>query len=232
MFPCNLVVRLSAVCAWMFMWANANVLLAHSSIRIHIYAHIHIHLHTHRFVVYTHSVLHWSSLRGIVQSWFPSLPGLFIRLPVAATLFKAPQDFCPVSTLSHLSLILHLFSLRPRSLSLSFSSIFVSLSRLDLALASFSLALLLFLRPLRHLFRSSFSGNPMPDNKGDCMYYLACLSHACLRRRFPIYFRISPRATRRDPVARFRNAIRSNRNSPDLLSRSRDPGMHVCTARS
>lgn len=28
------------------------------------------------------------------------------------------------------------------------------------------------------LFRSSIDGNPMPDNKGGCMYYLACLSHA------------------------------------------------------
>lgn len=60
------------------------------------------------------------------------------------------------------------------------------------------------------------------------MYVLPRLSVARLPRRFPIYFRISPRAMRRDPAARSRNAIRSNQ-TPDLLSRVRDSGMYAHT---
>lgn len=119
---------------------------------------------------------------------------------VAATLFKAPHDPCPGSTFSvHPPLSFHF-----GPFTLTLLSIFVSLSLLSRPFSlvcsfsfSLSVSLSLSLCPLHRFCRSSFYGNSMPDNKGDCMYYLACLSHAC-PYRFPIYFRISPRATRPD----------------------------------
>ena len=74
-----------------------------------------------------------TKVEGVVRSPFPSLLGLFIRLPLAAALFEAQ----PCSTFVYLP----------------------TLSLLPLAL--------------------SCCTNSMPDNKGDCMYYLACLPHAC-----------------------------------------------------
>lgn len=96
---------------------------------------------------------------GVVRSPFPSLLGLFIRLPVAAALFKAHPNPSPLFLLF---LSIH------RSLFSPFAA-FVYLSLLAVCLA-------------RHGFRpclSRRSRDSMPDNKGDCMYYLGCLLHAC-----------------------------------------------------
>lgn len=56
---------------------------------------------------------------GIVRSWLPALLGLFIRLPVAATLFKASQDSCPGFHPPPSFPILVSFALLPFSLSSS-----------------------------------------------------------------------------------------------------------------
>lgn len=140
-------------------------------VRAHTRACMHAHKHVTSPSLFTRipfsiDPLCTRSGSSVVRSWLPALLGLFIRLPMAATLFKAPQDSCPSTAFSYFGPVCSPFSLCLFSLSLSL--IFYALP----------LAPSIFLGSLLRLFRWSIDGNPTPDNKGDCMYYLACLSHA------------------------------------------------------
>lgn len=120
-----------------------------------------------------------------IRSWLPALLGLFIRLPVTATLFKAPQDFCPGSIPP---------SSFPTLVSFAPLSLFASLS---LYPKSGLPPLSASLDGTPRLFWSSIDGQPDARQQGR-LYVLPRLSVARLPRRFPIYFRILPLATRRD----------------------------------
>jgi len=140
---------------------------------------------------------------SVLRSWLPALLGLFIRLPVAATLFKAPQDSCPGSIL-HLSFPTLVSS---ALLSLSFFILEMALSLL------LSFCLSRFSSPS---FPIVYRRQPDARQQGR-LYVLPRLSVARLPC-FPIYFRILLLATRCDATRLCaRNAIRSNRN-PDILS--------------
>lgn len=159
----------------------------------HMHARVHVHAHTSNGapVVYTHSVLHWSSLReigdssvlaagasGIVYKTsgschaFQSSSGLLSR-------FHPPSSFPTLVSFVPLTLFAFL-SLYPKSgfLLLSFPSLSPSLR---------------FSPPSLIVYRR----RPDARQQGR-LYVLLRLSVARLPRRFPIYFRILPLATRRD----------------------------------
>jgi len=157
---------------------------------------------------------------GVVRwSRFPSLLGLFIRLPVTTVLFKAPPDFSS-------------------SLPLSFSPSSPPLSPVDPTFVFLSILVhlscfqkLFPLAPLRSSPFFLFSLPPtlflqQPDARQGRLYVLPSLSVARLACRFSIYFRISPRATRCNLPSRSlslslslpRNVIRSNRNSRSAVT--------------
>jgi len=96
------------------------------------YARVHAHKHVSNAPLFTRipfSIDPLCAKSGIVRSWLPALLGLFIRLPVAATLFKASQDSCPAFILHRLSLFWsRLLSSLSLSLSLSLSIYFLFLS--------------------------------------------------------------------------------------------------------
>lgn len=145
------------------------------------------------FTVYTHSVHHWSSLHEATGSSVP--------VPIALGIVYKTSASCRAFQSSALSFV---FLLSSRSLvpSLSFFPSF-----------SFSRTICFSSSPA--LSRCS---NWMPDNKGDCMYYLACLPHACPDSSQSTF------ESRHDRYKALRsqcNAIKSN--PPCILSRTWNP---------
>lgn len=108
------------------------------------------------FTVYTHSVHHWSSLHEARGSSVP--------VPIALGIVYKTSASCRAFQGSVLPFVF-LLSSRPLASSLS-----------PPPFPSFSFSRTICFSPSPALSRCS---NWMPDNKGDCMYYLACLPHAC-----------------------------------------------------
>lgn len=145
------------------------------------------------FAVYTHSVHHWSSLHEARGSSVP--------VPIALGIVYKTSASCRAFQSSALSFVF-LLSSRPIVPSLSF-------------FPSFSFSRTICFSPSPALSRCS---NWMPDNKGDCMYYLACLPHACPDSSQSTF---ESRHDRYKAVRSQCNAIKSN--PPCILSRTWNP---------
>lgn len=107
----------------------------------------------------------------------------------SATLFKAPQDSCPGSILHRLSLLW--------SRLLSFLSSPLAFFILKREREKVFSLMLLTLSQFSPSFPIVYRRQPDARQQGR-LYVLPRLSVARLPRRFPIYFRILPLATRRD----------------------------------